>query len=139
MLVYNSNFPYPQPASHNPPRKKARGVRTQERAGDFYNLSGFPSARNLVHSSPAVIRCKYKVRRMLFSPPLLKEIIKHMQQRFIWKYRAFFRADEARKAGVWNLEKESYLAKWRPGREDTVSVPKGPRGERHELTSPARG
>lgn len=62
-----------------------------------------------------------------------------MQQTFSWKYRALFWAEEARKAGIRNLEEESYLAKWRPGREDTGSAPKEPRGKRRELPSPAPG
>lgn len=57
-------------------RRKLEGVRT----GDSYNLSGFLSAGNSVHSSPVTISCKPKGRRMLFSPALLKEIIKFSER-----------------------------------------------------------
>lgn len=56
-------------------RGRQESVRTKERAGEFYIFSEIPSAGNVVHSSSIMIRCRYK-GRMLFSPPLLKGIIK---------------------------------------------------------------
>lgn len=51
-----------------------------------------------------------------------------IQCAFSWKPRALSWVDEARKAGVWNPKEKSYRAKWKPGREGTDLVPKGPRG-----------
>lgn len=61
----------------------------------------------------------------------------NMQRAFSWKCRALLRADKARKVGVWKLEEGGCPAKWRPARECTDSVPKGPRGRRWGLSSPA--
>lgn len=66
---------------------------------------------------------------------LTKRNNQNMQRVFKWNSQGLLRANEARKAGICNLEEESYPAKWRPGRECTDSGPKGPRGRRWRLTS----